>query len=94
MNKLAAERLIILQLASTMAHRKLDECQEELGELEQKQSIMKADGASFEDEEVVNNAIDYMSYCLDGWQETIDLIRDWEKEITQKKGSFIRRRLI
>lgn len=79
---LISEKQVILYLALSAAHKKLTECEVDIEELEKKQSIMKADGACFEEKEDVKNSIAYLHSCCNGWQETIDLIHDWEKEIT------------
>lgn len=75
------ERQVILQLAIQEAFRKRDECQTDFDDLDRKLSAMTADGCSFEEKDKVVDSMLYLQKCRDGWQETIDCIRDWQVEL-------------
>lgn len=83
-DKLIMERQTILQLAIQEAYKKHDECQRDFDELDNSLSIMTADGCSFTEKDKVVESMLYLKQCRDGWQETIDHIRQWQDEI---KGS-------
>lgn len=79
--KIINERQIILQLAIQEAYKKRDECQRDLNNLDNKLSIMTTDGCSFTDKDKVVESMLYLKECRDGWQETIDHIRQWQDEL-------------
>lgn len=79
--KIINERQIILQLAMQEAYKKRDECQRDFDNLDKKLSIMATDGCSFSDKDKVVESMLYLKKCRDGWQETIDYIRQWQDEL-------------
>lgn len=79
--KIINERQIILQLAMQEAYKKRDECQRDFDNLDKKLSIMTTDGCSFPDKDKVVESMLYLKECRDGWQETIDHIRQWQDEL-------------
>lgn len=79
--KTITERVTILQLALISAHNKKEEWERDFDELDNKISVMTADGCSFEEKDKVVSSMLYLKKCVDGWQETIDHIRDWQDEI-------------
>lgn len=81
--KIINERQIILQLAMQEAYKKRDECQRGFDNLDNKLNTMTADGCSFTDKDKVVESMLYFKECRDGWQETIDHIRQWQDELDQ-----------
>ena len=78
--KTISERRIILQLALQEAFKKHDECERDIDKLDEKLSIMTADGCSFSEKDKVVESMVYLKKCQDGWQETINHIRKWQDE--------------
>lgn len=72
---------MILQLAIQESFRKRDECQSDLDDLNNKLSVMTADGCSFVEKDKVVESMLYMQRCRDDWQETINEIRAWQDEL-------------
>lgn len=75
------ERQTILQLALQESFRKRDECQSDFDELDRKITVMTAEGCSFSEKDKVVDSMLYLKKCRDGWQDTIDHIRDWQDEL-------------
>lgn len=80
-SKTLEERETILQLAIQEAFNKRDECQRDADELENKLSMMYADGCTFSEKDKVVESMMYLQKCRDGWQDMIDEIRAWQDEL-------------
>lgn len=75
------ERQTILQLALQESFRKRDECQSDFDELNRKITVMTSEGRSFKEKDKVVDSMLYLQKCRDGWQETINHIREWQDEL-------------
>lgn len=75
------ERQTILQLALQEAFRKRDECQSDFNELNNQLSVMTTEGRSFSEKDKIVDSMLYLKKCRDGWQETINHIREWQDEL-------------
>lgn len=80
-SKIINERQIILQLAIQEAFKKRDECQRDINNLNNKLSNMTVDGCPLPDKDKVVESMIYLKECRDGWQETINHIRQWQDEL-------------
>ncbi|MNF87920.1 hypothetical protein D3C84_703990 [compost metagenome] len=80
-DKTLSERQLILQLALQESFRKRDECKGDFNELNKKLNSMMVDGYSFTEKDKVVESMIYLKECRNGWQETIDRIREWQDEL-------------
>lgn len=78
--EIKGERKLILALAHTEADRKYYEVHYDIRKLEEKK--MYTSIKDYEAREKIDKDIAYLKTCLDGWQETLNHIREWDKEIS------------
>lgn len=81
-DEIIKERQVILMLAHAETDRKYHSVCRELEEMKKKltaATIWTDEYTRYEKE------VAYLQECLDGWQETLDHIKSWEKELTKNR---------
>lgn len=79
--ELIMERQNILQLALEGAFRERDICQSNFDNLNNKLTELTLDGCSFSEKDKVVESMLYLKECINGWQDTINGIRNWQDEL-------------
>ncbi|MEK4228943.1 hypothetical protein [Solibacillus sp. FSL H8-0538] len=72
------ERQVILQLAHAETDRKYHRVRYELEEMKKK---LATTSPNTNDYVLYQKEVTYLQQCLDGWQQTLDHIAIWQKEL-------------
>lgn len=73
------EQAVILQLALMEASRKEDECLFDIRNMEELRS-RNADAPNLD---AIDESIQYLTRCKEGWQTTIRHIKNWQREVAE-----------
>lgn len=76
------ERQVILQLAHAETDRKFHRVRYELEGMKKK---LAASSHNSNDYEHYQKEVKYLQQCLDGWQQTLDHIAIWQKELDENR---------
>lgn len=80
-NEILEERQVILYLAQAETDRKYHCVRDELEGMKEK---LEASIPNTNDYVHYKNEVTYLQQCLDSWQETLNQIAIWQKELNEK----------